>query len=51
MKFNSGILLSIAGLLLGAAGDYVRDKQMKMEVREAVNEELNNRMGETKNDH
>lgn len=41
--FNSGILLGLAGLILGAAGDWVRDQQMKKEVTEAVEKEFQRR--------
>lgn len=43
--FNGGILLGLAGLLIGAAGDWVREQQMKKEVRDAVSEEFERREG------
>lgn len=33
---NTGLILAGAGLVLGAASDYVRDKQMKQAVKEEV---------------
>lgn len=39
-KLDSGLLLGAAGLLLGAAADWIQKRQIAIEIEEQLNERL-----------